>query len=200
MSRDKKLSVRFREWHRDLGYLVIGITIIYSLSGIVLSFRDLHLFENKYILKSSIQKNIQDIDVLKKEITIAFEEPQSNEIPEHILKKAKVDELSLIEETNNNLRFQVSNKKFNKFITYDKNSGGLEYSLSGYPAFIQTLVNAHKSSSKDKWSYLALAYSIILFFLSVSAIFMVKGKYGFQKRGVYLTLAGIVLIIIFLYI
>lgn len=87
-----------------------------------------------------------------------------------------------------------------KIITYYKNSGEVIYSISAYPTFIKPFIDAHKSSSQDRWAYLALAYSIILFFLAISAIFMVKGKYGFKQRGVYLTLLGVLIVAAFLYI
>ncbi|MFV0562764.1 hypothetical protein [Malaciobacter mytili] len=200
MKQNKKLSVRLREWHRDLGYLVIGITIIYSLSGIVLSFRDLHLFEKEYVLNAKIEKNLQKEQLKDKIISVYAQNEQKKQLPTHIVKKSVLDNFEELEENNEFIKYQISRKKDMKFITYYKNSGELIYSISGYPSFIQVFIDSHKSSSKDRWAYLALAYSVILFFLAISAIFMVKGKYGFKQRGVYLTLAGIGLVLLFLYI
>ncbi|RXJ88977.1 hypothetical protein CRV01_10165 [Arcobacter sp. CECT 8983] len=200
MKKKKKLSTTLRNWHRDLGYLVIGITIIYSISGMILSVRDLHLFEKEYILNATIEKNIKEKD-LQKEIVLTFtENEEKKSLPSHIIKKSVLDKFELLENNNELIKYQISRKKDMKFITYYKTSGELIYSINGYPTFINALVKAHKSSSQDKWSYLALAYSIILFFLAISAIFMVKGKYGFRQRGLYLTLLGIALVIIFLYL
>ncbi len=200
MKQNKKLYVRLREWHRDLGYLVIGMTIIYSLSGIVLSFRDLHLFEKEYILNAKIEKNLQKEQLKDKIISVYAQNEQKKQLPTHIVKKSILDNFDKIEENNEFIKYQISRKKDMKFITYYKNSGEVIYSISGYPSFIQVFIDSHKSTSKDRWSYLALAYSIILFFLAISAIFMVKGKYGFKQRGIYLTLVGIGLVVLFLYI
>ena len=199
MIKKKKMSVRLREWHRDLGYLVIGITIIYSLSGIVLSFRDLHLFEKEYILTAKIEKAIEKESLEDKIISI-YSKKDKTSLPTHIVKKAVLDKFELIEDNNEFIKYQISRKKDMKFVTYYKNSGELIYSISGYPTIINTFIKAHKSSSQDRWSYLALAYSIILFFLAISAIFMVSGKYSFRRRGIYLTSLGIALVILFLYI
>ncbi|WP_417333449.1 hypothetical protein [Halarcobacter sp.] len=200
MKKKKKLSTIFRNWHRDLGYLVIGITIVYSISGIILSVRDLHLFEKEYILNATIEKNIQEKE-LQNEIVLALSEnEQKKNLPTHIIKKSVLNKFELLENNNEFIKYQISRKKDMKFITYYKNSGELIYSISGYPTFINSLVQAHKSSSQDKWSYLALAYSVILLFLAISAIFMVKGKYGFKERGIYLTLFGIALVVLFLYL
>lgn len=200
MKRNKKLSVLLREWHRDLGYLVIGITIIYSLSGIILSVRDLHLFEKEYVLTAKIEKSLQE-ERLKDKIILAFDKnEEKKELPTHVLKKSVLNDFELLEDNPELIKYQISRKKDMKVVTYYKNSGELIYSISAYPTFINVLVNAHKSSSKDKWAYLALAYSVILFFLAISAIFMVKGKYGFRQRGIYITLAGVALVLLFLYL
>lgn len=200
MKKKKKLSTTFRNWHRDLGYLVIGITIVYSISGIILSVRDLHLFEKEYILNTTIEKNIKEEELQNKLISAFSKSEQKKSLPAHINKKSVLNSFKLLENNNEFTKYQISRKKDMKFITYYKTSGEVIYSISGYPTFINTFIKAHKSSTKDKWSYLALVYSLILFFLAISAIFMVKGKYGFKQRGIYLTLLGIALIVIFLYL
>lgn len=198
MKKKFNLSQTFRKWHRDLGYLVIGITIVYSLSGIMLSFRDLHIFEKEYMLTSKIEKNLKNPEDSFIDSFIKNEE-KSN-LPSHVVKKSVIDSLKQIENTDTYIKYQVSRKKDLKTITYYKNSGEVIYSISAYPTFIKPFIDAHKSSSQDKWLYLSLTYSVILFFLAISAIFMVKGKNGFRQRGVYLTLLGIILIALFLYI
>jgi hypothetical protein len=192
------LSQTFRKWHRDLGYLVIGITIVYSLSGIMLSFRDLHIFEKEYMLTSKIEKNLKNPE--DSFVNSFIKNEEKSNLPSHVVKKSVIDSLKQIENTDTYIKYQVSRKKDLKTITYYKNSGEVIYSISAYPTFIKPFIDAHKSSSKDKWLYLSLAYSVILFFLAISAIFMVKGKNGFRQRGVYLTLLGVVLIAFFLYI
>lgn len=198
MKKKFNLSQTFRKWHRDLGYLVIGITIVYSLSGIMLSFRDLHIFEKEYMLTSKIEKNLKNPE--DSFVNSFIKNEEKSNLPSHVVKKSVIDSLKQIENTDTYIKYQVSRKKDLKTITYYKNSGEVIYSISAYPTFIKPFIDAHKSSSKDKWLYLSLAYSVILFFLAISAIFMVKGKNGFRQRGVYLTLLGVVLIAFFLYI
>ena len=36
----KSLNQLMRAWHRDIGFFIIGLVIIYALSGIALIFRD----------------------------------------------------------------------------------------------------------------------------------------------------------------
>ncbi|RXJ87382.1 hypothetical protein [Arcobacter sp. CECT 8985] len=185
MSKKINVSQKFRQWHRDLGYLVIGITIIYSLTGIILTLRDLHFFEKDYIYISKIEKS-SDLNKLKQNLQESF--------------KNKIDSLKVIENTDKYIKYQASKKKGKKELIYYKDTNEAQLTIKDYPAFIKTFIKAHKSKSKDRWSYLALAYSVILLFLAISAIFMVKGKNGFKKRGIYLTSAGILLVVLFLFI
>ncbi|RXJ96118.1 hypothetical protein CRV00_02740 [Malaciobacter molluscorum] len=182
MKKEKKLSQKLRNWHRDLGYFVIGITIIYSLTGIMLTLRDLHIFEKEYV-------TIEKIDATKK---------IENEIKNKF--KEKIETLKVIENNDKYIKYQASKKEGKKVLTYFKDTNEAKLITVDYPPYIKPFIQAHKSKSKDKWSYLALAYSTILLFLAISAIFMVKGKYGFKKRGIYLTLGGVLLVVVFLYI
>ena len=74
MSKKKKnIDQWMRSLHRDLGYFTIGLTLIYALSGIVLSARGLGWFKqelNKQIIMETHIKNKEFnkifIDVVKK--------------------------------------------------------------------------------------------------------------------------------------
>ncbi len=45
--KDMRLSHIMRNLHRDIGYLVLGITLIYCISGTILLFRDKGVFVYK---------------------------------------------------------------------------------------------------------------------------------------------------------
>jgi hypothetical protein len=61
-------------------------------------------------------------------------------------------------------------------------------------------ISSHLSTNNKAWYYLAMVYSVVLAFFALSAIVMVKGKYGFKKRGLSLMLAGILTVGFFLFI
>ena len=50
-----------RSLHRDLGYFVIGLTLIYALSGIVLSGRGLGWLEQDFKSQAVINQNISKV-------------------------------------------------------------------------------------------------------------------------------------------
>ena len=49
MSKKQSFSHIMRSLHRDLGYFVIGLTLIYTITGIVLSGRALGWLEQTYV-------------------------------------------------------------------------------------------------------------------------------------------------------
>jgi hypothetical protein len=54
----------------------------------------------------------------------------------------------------------------------------------------------HENQVKG-WSYVADIYAGILIFLALSGLFMVPGKNGFMRRGIWWFVAGIILVLVF---
>jgi len=194
--KKKSFANTMRSLHRDLGYFVIGLTLIYALSGILLSGRALGWLEQEYNIIKVMSLNIEKNKVLKN-LDKELKEGQFDNMPASILKDAS-----------RSLRhYKFKNEKDNIFIykarkntiTYNHKTGEIRYLLRAHPPWIKQFIVAHKASHNNVWFYLAILYSIILSFLAISAMFMVKGKMGFKKRGVYFMLAGFLVIFAFLY-
>ena len=198
MSKKKKsIDQWMRSLHRDLGYFTIGLTLIYALSGVVLSVRGLGWFKqelnNQIIMKTQIQNkefNKAFIDTVKKgNLPIIF--------PEDSYKYLNRLHLKIVKEDNNIIHFNAW-KSLNIF--YNTQSGTTNISFKKYPQAIEIFLDAHKASHESAWFYLAMFYSVVLSFFAISAMFMVRGKYGFKRRGVYLMFAGIIVVVGFLVI
>jgi len=195
--KKKNIDQWMRSLHRDLGYFTIGLTLIYALSGIVLSARGLGWFKqklnNQIIMKTQIQNkefNKVFIDVIKKgQLPIIF--------PENSYRHLNRLHLKIVKEDHNIIHFNAW-KSLNIF--YNTQSGITNVSFKKYPQAIEIFLDAHKASHESAWFYLAMFYSVVLSFFAISAMFMVKGKYGFKRRGMYLMAAGITVVIGFLVI
>jgi hypothetical protein len=197
MSKKKSLSNISRSLHRDLGYFFIGITLIYAITGFILSARGLGWFKYDYNFQTNISKNISSDDFKEKLITEA-----KNGKLDYIYKvgtksvvEKNIKRLTFSKEENDTLYFDYKYMH----VIYNKNSGEANIDYKSYPAFLQMFISSHLSSNNRAWYYLALVYSIVLAFFALSAIVMVKGKYGFKKRGLSLMLAGILTVAIFLF-
>lgn len=197
MSKNKSLSNISRSLHRDLGYFFIGITLIYAITGFILSARGLGWFKYDYNFQTNISKNISSEHFKENLIS----EAKSGKL-DYIYKlgtksvvEKNIKRLTFSKEENNTLYFDYKYMH----VIYNKNSGETNIDYKSYPAFLQIFISSHLSTNNRAWYYLAMVYSVVLAFFALSAMVMVKGKYGFKKRGLSIMLAGIITVIIFLF-
>ena len=194
----KSFSNTVRSLHRDLGYFVIGLTLIYAITGIVLSGRGLAWFKVEFEDKTVISKNIKSEEFNKEFIKVVLAGKVSEVFPESSYKGVKKHlRLKLVKQKDEVLHFKAW-RSLN--VKYEQNSGNLEVRYKGYPVALEIFVDAHKATHESAWFYLAIIYSVILSFLAISSFWMVKGKNGFRRRGVYFMLAGFAVVAIFLFI
>ncbi len=193
----KSFSSTIRSLHRDLGYFVIGLTLIYALSGIVLSGRGLGWLEQDFKSQAVISQNISKEKFNENFLKIVFEGKISEVFPEDSYDGVKKHlKLKLVKSEEGILYFNAW-RKLN--VKYEPKTGNLDVNFRGYPMVVEVFVKAHKASHESAWFYLAIIYSVILSFLAISSFWMVKGKNGFKRRGVYLMLAGFAVVACFLF-
>ncbi|MEG1616518.1 MAG: hypothetical protein RR202_01690 [Bacteroidales bacterium] len=158
-----------RALHRDLGFFAIGLTLIYALSGILLMFRG--------------------TDFLKKETTI--EKTLSSDMKGQQLQEAlKLRRFKVLKEDANTIVFSEG--------TYEKQSGLVHYTVKEYIAPFNKMVSLHKVNSGNLLHWFLVGYGIILTFLAVSALWMFKPSNKNFKRGMVLTVVGVIVSTLFL--
>ena len=180
--------MNWRKWnnvfHRDIGYLAVGLTLIYSISGIAVN----HV--NEWNPNYNIQK---DTVVLHSQI----DSLDANEI---LLAKTQ-SELQLDDSLKSS--FRSGPLKIQLF--FDKKTVTANYETK--KAVIETVSNKpilresnflHLNAPKKLWTYVADAFAIALILLAITGMFMLKGKNGITGRGKWLIAAGFVIPIAFL--
>lgn len=193
-----KFSKKIRSLHRDLGYFVIGLTLIYTITGIVLSGRGLEWFKVEFKDNTVIAKNISSDKfnqefintVLKGKLSEVFPKPLYKSVKKHLNLKLALQE-------GDTLYFKAWRTLE---VKYERNNGNVDVKYKGYPVALEILVEAHVATHDSAWFYLAIIYSVILSFLAISSFWMVKGKNGFKKRGIYFMLAGFGVVAVFLFL
>ncbi|RXJ70097.1 hypothetical protein CRV08_00610 [Halarcobacter ebronensis] len=194
----KSLSNMMRSLHRDLGYFFIGVTLLYSITGFILSARGLGWFKVEYNFTTFISKDIQK-DQFKKQLIVEAKNGKFDKIYTKETFKAVEKNIKNLEykgEENYILHFNRSGK-FD--IKYNQITGESQIKYKDYPPYLKLFTNTHMTNNENVWFYLALVYSVVLAFFAISAMFIVKGKYGFKRRGVYLTSLGFLTVFIFIY-
>lgn len=194
----KSFAKTMRAWHRDIGYFVIGLTIVYAISGIVLSGRGLGWLALEYKFDKQIETNLTKDEIIEKIPSLYSKTFLQDKLPSFLLEEgSNYEEIEMYEE--NEEEGMVFGAEAAMFF-YKAEEGKLTYDLRTYPPIIKEFNQVHMASHQSLWFYLAILYSIALLFLAFSAIFMVEGKNGFKRRGVYFMVGGFIVVAIFIYL
>jgi hypothetical protein len=164
MDKIRNTKTFMRIVHRYLGYFLAGIMVVYSISGILLIYRDTDFLkkENKY--EKKFEPNL-DEKKLGKEIKIkGFE----------------------VEKTEGDLMYFKQG-------TYNIKTGEAKYKKKELPFVWDKMTKLHKSESKNPLSPLNAFFGISLFFFVISSFWMFPPKSKIFKRGMIFAAIGFVL-------
>ena len=160
-----------RVYHRYLGFFLAGIMAVYAISGIVLIFRD--------------------TDFLKKEKEVEQQlEPGLN--AEDLGKAIRMRDLKIESENDSIQTFRQEGR-------YNKITGEVKYTIKTLPKVIEKLTQLHKANTRQPLFYLNIFFGVSLLFFVISSFWMFLPKTSIFKKGLYFSLAGIILTIILLY-
>jgi hypothetical protein len=182
--------MNWRKWnnilHRDIGYLSVGLIIIYSISGIAVN----HVSDwnpNYIITKSNLKFN----PIL--DSTLTTEQ----------LVSIVTEDLNIEDSVQSSFRSSKSILKIffeGKSVSADLQKGEAEVEMIKPRHIIKETNFLHLNNPKKIWTYVADIFAVALIFLAISGLFVLKGKKGFEGRGKWLMLLGFLIPIIFLII
>lgn len=160
--RKKSITYYMRLLHRDVGFFIIGLIVIYSISGIVLTFRDTNILKYERQVEQQLEPNLQ-----------------ANELSEALRMR----------------RFNVESENAEIIDfgngTYIKETGLATYSVYELPAILEQFNDLHKTMSSNAASPFTAILGFLLLFMAVSSLWMFKTTSPHFKRGMVLTVVGI---------
>jgi len=160
-----------RNLHNKVGFFIVGLVIIYGLSGILQTYRDTDLLKHEVIHEQQLEKNMPE-----KEIGSALR-----------IRNFKV------EKTEGNIIYFHEG-------TYNSQTGLAKFTTKEWYSWINRITELHKTSSKGVAHYFTTLFGVAMLFMSISAFWMFKpGTKPFSK-GVYLTIGGIIASVILLFV
>lgn len=167
--------------HRDLGYFFSVLIIIYCLSGIALNHAD-DWNSDFIITKTDLRVNVSDSLVNR-----LLLERLSNMVGERSYKVFDVPAQGQVKIYYDNASFHVN----------FRSGRGLYEQVARRPLFYQANL-IHRNSVRG-WKWAADVFAVCLIVISVSGVFIMKGKYGISGRGKWFMMAGCLpLLIVFL--
>jgi hypothetical protein len=177
-----------RRWlrvlHRDIGYLAVGLTIIFSVSGIAVNH--IHDWNPNW----SIEKE-----------TFEFTPFTATGKTDAFAKIIRVLEL---EPERVERYFRPSPDEIHLFLeegtieaNYTLGKGYREIAKKRFLLF--EFNRLHLNELNKTWRWISDLFALALIFLALSGLFIVKGKKGFVWRGLLLTAIGLLLPLAFMY-
>ena len=177
-----------RKWnnliHRDVGYLCVGLTLVYAISGVAVNHRA-DWNPNYKILR----------DVIQLENVGAFQ-PGSPEFIQGIL-----------DQLNHTGPVRGTFRRTPELVDIFLEESTLSVNLTSGEAVFEEIADRpilretnflHLNEPKKLWTLLADVYAVALAFLAITGMFVLKGKKGIKGRGAWLTAIGIAIPILFL--
>jgi hypothetical protein len=155
------LTKQMRSWHRYIGFFVIGLTAIYSISGVLLTFRDTDFLKSATLVEETLTPNMTAIDL---GMTLHLRT------------------LKIVEQEEDVLKFDKG--------TYNKATGQVSYVSMEWPGWLRAIAGLHRVSSRDSRLWFAILYGAALLFLAISSFWMYSPRVKHFKRGVYISIAG----------
>jgi uncharacterized protein len=163
-----------RAVHRDVGYLAVGLTLVYALSGLAVN----HVAD--WDPSFSSYERTHELGPLAgtdDEIAAAATWALGIREPPREVYRVSEEQLDVVFDA--------------RTLHIDARSGQV-IDEGQDPRFFLRLANwLHLNRGKQAWTYAADAYAAGLLFLSLSGLFMIKGRKGLGGRGLLFVLVGV---------
>ncbi len=183
-------TIQWRKWnrliHRDLGYLCAGLTVIYAVSGLAVN----HMGNwNPNYKITSATVNIGPV---------VADDPRDPATVEGILRRAGLrgDFRDSFRRDDATLDIFVEEG----LVRVHLPSGEVDMELREARRGLREANYLHLNHAQGLWTYMADLYALALLLLAVTGLFVIKGKKGITGRGAWLTIMGIVIPLLFLWV
>jgi hypothetical protein len=163
-----------RAIHRDFGYFVVGLTIIYAVSGLAVN-------------------HIKDWDPNFKQINATHHVAGPFPKDDHAAAAKVLAALGVTKKPQDVYRADAHELDivFDKRTFHADTTNGTVVEEGQKPRFFIRVADwLHENRGKRAWTYVADTYAVLLLYLALSGLFMIPGRKGLKGRGAIIALAG----------
>ena len=168
--RKTPFSFQIRVIHRYLGYFLAGIMAMYALSGIVMIFRETDFLKKEAIVEHQLEPDLTGGELSPK-LRMAV-----------VIQKKEGDVLIF------------------KDGSYDQKTGLATVKKMELPFVLEKMERLHKATTESPVYFLNIFFGASLLFFVLSAFWMYTPKMPIFKKGLYFSMAGIVLTLVLVFI
>lgn len=162
---------KMRVYHRYLGFFLAGIMAVYSISGIIMIFRETDFLKKEKQIEKTIKPNVSS---------------------ENLGSELKIKNLKVEKEEGTLVYFKQG--------TYNKETGIANYTVKSLPYVLDKMTKMHKATSNQPLFFLNIFFGVSLFFFVLSAFWMFLPKTTIFKKGMYFAVAGLILALVMIFI
>lgn len=162
--------------HRDLGFMMVGVCLIYGISGFLLN----HMNGKDPAFKTKDESLQIDKNLTHDELSVLWKDKG---LPE--LKK-----IMTIDDVHSRLMLNGG------IGVYNSATGMVDYETHSKNEFVYWINKFHYNKIKG-WSVMADLFAFALIFFAVSGMFIVRGKSGLTGSGKWYFLAGIIIPVLY---
>jgi len=167
----KTTSHYFRLIHRYLGFYLVGVMAVYAFSGTIMIFRRTDTF-----------KKVTEVQTLL--------EPQLDEYT--LGKNLSIKDLKITKSEGAIFYFADGQ--------YNQSTGETRYLKKESPYLIEKMEKLHKATTESPIYWLNIFFGVSLLFFVISAFWMFLPQTTVFKKGVYFSLAGLVMTLVILFL
>lgn len=151
-----------RALHRDIGFFVIGLTVIYCISGVMLTYRETPFLKSETQVEKTVSPGLT---------------------ASQLGRALHVKDIEIVGQDDKEIRFTAG--------SYNKETGLASYTNDEIPALLKAFNSLHTTSSGSARSIFTVLYAALLLFLAVSSFWMYRPGSRMFKRGLILAVLGI---------
>jgi hypothetical protein len=172
MKQQKRtLNYYMRALHRDIGFFAVGLIVIYSLSGVILIYRDTDFLKHETQVEKKLSPNLQ---------------------PSELGQMLRLKDFKVLKTEGDVLYFPNG--------SYNTTTGAAKYTQKELPLWLSKFSQLHKSASQSPAHWFTTIFGILLFFLAISSFWMFNTITRQFRRGIVIAAAGIIFAIILLFL
>jgi len=169
----------WRRWnaalHRDIGFLAVGLTLVYAISGLAVNHMAHWNPNYRRVVKTF------EIGSLNKEL------PEDQLAAETLARlKIEAKARAAFQPDEDTLEIYMKEGKY----AVDLPTGKVLYEANLPRPVLLAMNRLHLNTPKQAWTWIADLYALSLIALAVTGLFILKGPKGIAGRGAWLTALG----------
>lgn len=165
-------GLRMRIIHRYLGFFLVGIMAMYSISGIIMIFRNTDFLKNEVTVERQLEPNLP-----------------AGELSDALRIKGGLKP----EKTEGDIIYFKQG-------AYNTKTGMASVKKMELPLILDKMEHLHKATTDSPVYWLNIFFGLSLLFFVISSFWMFLPKTSVFKKGLYFSLAGMVLTLILLFV